>query len=326
MTMFRPLTLLIAICLTLGSIRAQTTADFESFALGVDSFVNDARPADAWADGNVRLPNAFDTTFNSYSGWAISSMTDTVTAGFTNQYSSIAGGGADGSATFGVQFGQTGRLILDGAAAGGVVDGLFITNSTYAALSMRDGDAFAKQFGGATGNDPDYFALTVKAWHDGVLGSDSVEVFLADYRFADNTQDFILRDWQWVDLTSLGDVDSLWFGLRSTDNGMFGMNTPAYFLADGIRTADSPVGLRRSADLLDLSIHPNPSNDGRLVVHCPESSARWTVCVVDALGREVVRRSLNGARAVLDLELPAGLYRVVVTEDGRTGERLWMVR
>lgn len=325
MIMFRPLTLLITICLTLGSIRAQTTADFESFGLGIDSFANDARPADAWADGNVRLPNAFDTTFNSYSGWAISSMADTTTAGFTNQYSSIAGGGADGSATFGVQFGQTGRLILDGAAAGGVVEGMYVTNSTYAALSMRDGDAFAKRFGGATGDDPDYFALTVKAWHDGVLGSDSVEVFLADYRFADNAQDFILRDWQWVDLASLGNADSLWFGLRSTDNGMFGMNTPAYFLADGIRTADSPVGLDRLVSF-DASLLPNPSSDGHLSLVRSSIDEVLTVRVIDATGRVLESRRWTTDRLDLALDVAPGVYHVVLSDGRRTDVRAWMVR
>ena len=36
-----------------------------------------------------------------------------------------------------------------------------LTNTTFAALSMRDGDAFAKQFGGVSGDDPDWFLLTI---------------------------------------------------------------------------------------------------------------------------------------------------------------------
>ena len=66
-----------------------------------------------------------------------------------------------------------------------------------------------------------------------MLGTDSVDFYLADYRFADNSEDYIVKDWTFVSLEALGDVDSLLFSLTSTDNdSMFGMNTPAYFCMD----------------------------------------------------------------------------------------------
>jgi hypothetical protein len=37
------------------------------------------------------------------------------------------------------------------------VTGAYFTNTTYAALSMLSGDSFAKKFGGASGDDPDWF-------------------------------------------------------------------------------------------------------------------------------------------------------------------------
>jgi hypothetical protein len=37
--------------------------------------------------------------------------------------------------------------------------GVYVTNTTYAYNSMRDGDMFAKKFGGPTGNDPDWYKL-----------------------------------------------------------------------------------------------------------------------------------------------------------------------
>ena len=38
---------------------------------------------------------------------------------------------------------------------------------------------------------------------------------------------YIVNTWQTVDLTSLAGSKSLGFALSSTDNGPFGMNTPA---------------------------------------------------------------------------------------------------
>ena len=113
------------------------------------------------------------------------------------------------------------------------VAGFYITNSTYAALSMENGDAFAKKFGGDTGDDPDYFKLVVLGYNNGVY-SDSAVFYLADFRFDDNRQDYIIRDWRWFDLSGLGEVDSLHFNLFSSDIGSFGMNTPAYFCMDNL--------------------------------------------------------------------------------------------
>ncbi|HWB64128.1 MAG TPA: DUF4465 domain-containing protein, partial [Chitinophagales bacterium] len=98
------------------------------------------------------------------------------------------------------------------------------------------------------GNDPDWFKLTVKAWYNGTLKNAAVDFYLADYRFSNNTQDYIVRDWRWVDLTSLGNVDSLAFFLSSSDTGSFGMNTPAYYCIDNFTTADRANGGPTVAD------------------------------------------------------------------------------
>ena len=37
-----------------------------------------------------------------------------------------------------------------------------LTNTTYTALSMLNGDSFSKKFGGSTGNDPDYLRLIIQ--------------------------------------------------------------------------------------------------------------------------------------------------------------------
>ena len=105
---------------------------------------------------------------------------------------------------------------------------------------MKDGDAFAKKFGGVSGTDPDWFRLTVLGWYNGALKQQSVDFFLADFRSANSAEDYIVKDWRWVDLQSLGNVDSLEFHLSSTDTaGGFGMNNPAYFAIDNFITSDT---------------------------------------------------------------------------------------
>ena len=104
------------------------------------------------------LPNAFNDVWESWTGWSISNITDTTTPGFLNQYSAIPGEGVESSANYAVTFVAGSSILkLTDEALGNAFTGLYVTNSTYAYLSIKDGDAFAKKFGGVTGDDPDYF-------------------------------------------------------------------------------------------------------------------------------------------------------------------------
>ena len=77
-----------------------------------------------------------------------------------------------------------------------------------------------------------------------------VEFYLADYRFADNGEDYIVDTWEYIDLSSLGAVKSLEFGLSSSDVGDFGMNTPAYFALDTVVPEPSSMALMVFGSLL----------------------------------------------------------------------------
>jgi hypothetical protein len=172
-----------------------------------------------------------------WSGWVYANETDTTTAGFANQYSAYAGAGAAGSANYAVAYLGAPVATLSAPTA---ALGVYVTNTTYTALSMRDGDSFAKKFGGTTGNDADYLRLTITGLDAAAQATGSVDFYLADYRFADNSQDYIVDQWAYVDLSSLGVVSSLQFAMRSSDEGSFGMNTPAYFAIDNLGVAAVP--------------------------------------------------------------------------------------
>jgi hypothetical protein len=217
-------------------LSAQIVVDFEEFDLPVDTFLNGSDGSGGYSTNGVLLANNYNAEFRSWTGWAISSTTDTLTPGFMNQYSAIPGSGVDGSTTYAVSYSfGTNILRLENEMAGRQVDGLYITNGTYPYLSMRDGDGFAKKFGGASGEEPDFFLLTIKGYLEGALLPDSVNFYLADYRFEDNSQDYIVDEWTFVDVSSLGAVDSLAFSLSSSDVGQFGINTPTFFCIDNIQ-------------------------------------------------------------------------------------------
>src|SRR5262245_20624929 len=134
--------------------RADQVTTFENVGLPVNSYDNNASPSGQFViDGNA-FNNSFDTTFGSWSGWALSTMTDTTTAGYKNQYSAITGEGAGHSQTYAVAF--TNGLGADlfhpaesfiDLAPGTSPLSIQVTNTTYAYLSMLNGDQFAKAFG-----------------------------------------------------------------------------------------------------------------------------------------------------------------------------------
>jgi hypothetical protein len=185
-----------------------------------------------------------------WNGWTYSNMTDTTTPGFENQYSAYPGSGVNGSTNYGVAFlgggvGDPSPAVVTTApvmfATPSLVSGAYFTNTTYAALAMRDGYFNAKKFGGISGNDPDFLELIITGWDTNGNITGTKDFFLADYRFADNSLDYVVTSWTPVDLSSLGAVKQLTFGLVSSDNDpMLGMNTPAYFAMDSLDVSAVP--------------------------------------------------------------------------------------
>lgn len=291
---------------------AQTVSTFEDFNLQVDTFLNGSDGNGDFTDENLSLPNDYDAQWGSWSGFSISTMTDVTTAGFTNQYSSISGDGNNNSDTYAVGFmyypDNDATVKLLNEDAGETVNGMYVNNSTYAYLSMRDGDAVAKKFGGATGDDQDFFLLTIKKYLNGVLSTEKVEFYLADFRFSDNSLDYIIDEWTYVDLSSLGDADSLHFQMTSSDVGQFGMNTPAYFCIDDFNAKD--ITAIKQVDNLDLSFYPNPVSS-YLVIENNNSEANF-VAFYDLNGKKVAVTELEGQSTTVDFShLSSGLYKAV---------------
>ncbi len=123
-------------------------------------------------------------------------------------------------------YGGTNGIILEEPA---VIPGFFINNTAYTVNSMCNGDGYAKKFG-----KDDWFRLTIGAMRNGEGIYSIVTVDLAaDGEYIDK--------WTYVDLTTFGKVDAIFFTLTSSDNGDYGMNTPAYFCMDNFG-ATKPAG------------------------------------------------------------------------------------
>ncbi|RYD35659.1 MAG: DUF4465 domain-containing protein [Verrucomicrobiaceae bacterium] len=186
------------------------------------------------------------TDWGSWTGFAISNHTDTITPGPGNQYSAITGGGASGSANYAVGYYstyETSTNVTLGALTNLSGLGASFTNTTYATLDMLSGSTFGKKFGGVSGNDADWFKLTISGYAGGVATGSFIDFYLADFRFADNSFDYLVDEWTYVDFSPLGSVDELRFSMSSSDNGGSGMNTPSYFAMDNFLAVPEPSSL-----------------------------------------------------------------------------------
>ncbi len=300
-------------------LTAQTIADFEELEIPAESFLDGSDGSGGFSSGNIFLPNSFNPEFFSWSGWAISTTTDTITPGFINQYSAISGSGVEGSATYALSFifGESVMRLSERST----VNGLFLTNNTYAYLSMLEGDDFAKKFGGATGDDPDFYRLTIKKYVEGQLSQDSVDFYLADYRFEDNSQDYIVDDWTFVDLSSLGEADSLSFTVASSDVGQFGINTPTYVCIDNVSTALSgttAIDFVPTEELFQL--YPNPTTSFLQLNSL--SQQPMEVAIYSMTGQLVFSKALVESE-ILDMRhLTQGTYIVHVVNDKMQASQL----
>ena len=286
---------------------------FDSLTLGNESHWDGSDQSGIFygEHGFWDFQNEYDTSWGGYwaSGWAYSNETDVATVG--NQFSSFAGGDVSGGGNYII--GTT--AISDPGASFLFSVGLnfYVTNSTYTAISMRDGDLYGKKFGDsadASGmvdgtNGEDWLKLSIYAYTYGTLW-DSVEIYLADYRFSNDSLDYILDTWEPVVLPFVS--DSLRFSLSSSDIGLFGMNTPGYFCLDHI-TGEYPTDINESSSNT-IEIYPNPTHDFITI-----GDGRGVLEIYSVAGSRVLIQNLFGSSRVDVSSLESGMYLVVLRRE-----------
>lgn len=298
----------------------ENISTFEENNLSTNSFLNGFGGETGYKSGQVFYPTNYNPNFGGFweSGWAMSTVRDSSTSGRTNLYGAKTFSGVE---SFTYAIGQQGAKIhLNENAAGKIAFGFYITNTTYAYNSMRDGDDFAKKFGGADGTDPDFFKLEVQKYSNGQLAPQTVEFYLADFRSEDSSEDYIVSDWQWVDLTSLGNVDSLKFTLSSSDVGEFGINTPLFFAIDNFEVTDAISTSTKNVVLNNKQIkcYPNPTID-EIMIDIDATDLVGTIQVFDRLGRSISQQYFDSKQPQIDVSrLAFGTYFLqIVTRDGK---------
>ena len=212
---------------------AQDPATYEDVQLNGNGIWQGGSGNNVMASGGWRFTNYYNPEYMFWGGFTASNHTDLTQSGMDAQYTAVTGCGYDGSAQYAVAYtygAQTDVYAADGQMH--TITGCYVTNNLWAYQDMIQGGYGATPFGGTSGNDPDWFKLTATGKNASGQTVGTLDFYLADYRFSNNEEDYILNTWEWFDLSSLGNVATITFSLSSSKNDYGGMVTPAYFCMD----------------------------------------------------------------------------------------------
>lgn len=317
------LAMILSLATTIAT-QAQNVATFDLTTLTANSYYQDNAGTD-FTSGGITFQYGWNTAWGGYweSGTAYTNMNDTVDGTYTNLYGCIPGTAFGGNNYATVQS----DAVISFSNTTTAVSGFYITNTTYAWKEIKKG-GFGRKFGDTTGTGsgisipqgeyPDWFKVIVRGFRGGNMLTDSVEYYLADYRSSGTANDYVLKNWQFVNCISLGQVDSIRFEMKSSDTGSFGMNTPGFFSIDNF-TTQSTVGIIELSNTSIISLFPNPTNQNVFLNYESNSVGELNITIFDISGKELQRHntqtSLGKNQLKLNTEtLEAGIYFIEVAD------------
>ncbi len=216
-------------------------ADFEEMPLNADSIWSAPAMGDNYfVDKTWRFYNFSASGY--WGGFQVSSRKDTTTTAMDAQYTAVTGSGYNNSEQYNVSYASyyPTDVFPETGNPTETVKGMYVTNNLWTYQVIMNGDNYTNAFGGESGNDPDYFRIRAIGYNENDEAGDTVYFYLADYRFEDNTQDYVVTDWQYFDLSSLGEVSKIRFSVEGSKQNEYGLVTPAYFCMDNFND-DAPV-------------------------------------------------------------------------------------
>lgn len=235
-----------------SSIGQETIVDFEDVgaSLESDSAYRGEDTAGGFRSGPIDFVTRYNPAFDSWNGSAYSNRTSWTlggTSGFEEfQFGNDtvvaddvgSGSGADGSDTWGVLFGFTPNEARFEVDPDFRLKSLQINNTRTTAHILENGNSSATAFGPDDRFEVIFNSIRVDIVDDmeevTVLGS------TGPFLLADGTS--IVRDWIEIDFegTAIENANMIGVEFRSTDTGMFGINTPTYVAIDNLTLTAIP--------------------------------------------------------------------------------------
>lgn len=179
--------------------------------------------------GSYSFPCEYAPSLLTWGGIAYSNQTKTTFSSlFPDQFNSVVGHGVNGSKNYAVAYayGQHTVEVRATHAGPAVIPGTFVTNTAWVKEVTQKGTGM--------GDEPhtpfhkgDYLLLIASN-----SKGQSIEFPLVDYRSSNSAEHYIIDSWQWLDLSALGETESVIFSMKGTRIANGGTTIPAYFCLD----------------------------------------------------------------------------------------------
>lgn len=314
--------------------KAQATITFDTFTLSPNSYYQNNN-GDDFSEGGATFQYGWATSWNGWeSGSAYTNLNDTVNGTYTNLYGCIPGVAFGGNNYATVQTGA----VISFSNSTTAVNGFYITNTTYAWKEIKNG-GFGRKFGDTTGTKsgtsipqghyPDWFKVLVKGYRGGNMLTDSIEFYLADYRTSGTSNDYVVKNWQFVNCAPLGQVDSITFVMKSSDNNAFGMKTPAFFSIDNFIT-QTTVGIEELSTVSNITLFPNPTSQHLFLNFESHTSNDLSIHLFDITGKRLlyqnIQSNIGSNQLNLNVEhLESGIYFIEMA-DGISAKKIKFIK
>ena len=252
---------------------------------------------------------AHRSPFPQYScGFFASKMTTILaSANYDDQYGCMAKGGVAGEGTpYLGAYWETSNETEDWKSCEVKISsphyavGCYVCNSPYSYYVMKNGNNYAAKF-----EQGSWFKLVAHGLDGNRDEIGTVEYYLADYR-SENSDEWKLNDsWEWVDLSSLGKVSSIYFTMKSSDTGEWGMNTPGYFCLDKLTVSTEPSSVEEATVAAVKAYYDRANSVIRVEAAEPVEAA-----VYNLNGALVLNQHVEGTAAIDMSACPSGVYVV----------------
>ncbi len=208
--------------------------------------------------------NSGDYTFSTYTDdwgtkyyydFTVTNSTSATYSGLADQYNSAAGGAKSGSnyaVWYDNFYGGEGIYMPDAMKP----TGFYVTNTAWVVDAILKGDKMSVEEDGTKGQPfgyngkEDKLTLVVIGYDEEMEETGKVEYTLAEVK---DGKLYYVKDWRWVDLTSLGDnVINVQFAINSTKVSDYGVTTPTYFCMDDF----GGIAPEKDAEMAVVEIDP----------------------------------------------------------------------
>jgi len=311
-TIFMRKILLLSLALVMAVFAmSQEPATFEDVPLGSGGIWQPPIGENEMSSGGWLFTN---NTQNGYwGGFTASNRTDLSQTGLNAQYTAASGCGYDGSTQYAVAYTmgvQTDVYAADGQSH--TVTGCYVTNDLWTYQDILQGGYGEPPYGGTTGNDPDWFKVTATGKNASGQTVGTLDFYLADYRFANNEEDYVLNTWEWFDLSPLGNVATISFSLSSSRGS--GYNGAAPDLPPYVVNPVSDVVFNEYPQTQQVNLNgvaTDPDDPDENIVYSIVSNSSPSALTATMSGKILIMTRQNANQATADLTMRA-------TSDGQS--------